>query len=205
MLAEAKPSRITLGLAIGGPAAHYLVPRGTKASLEGRLFARCTLWQSLIPKSVSLFVRRMASTEAKQRKQTHCSFCGKDQTQVRKMIAGPSVYICDACVNVCKTIIDRQDTFHPAGMTLTQFKIGEEFLTASGRWVCTDIGTRTVIAKHVADRGGRTMVEPLEIVFDETQFDGCSPVPAAAVSGAEASRRKAHRSGLHARPKRNSS
>jgi ATP-dependent Clp protease ATP-binding subunit ClpX len=37
-----------------------------------------------------------------------CSFCGKSQSEVRKIIAGPSVYICDACVNVCKTIIDRE-------------------------------------------------------------------------------------------------
>jgi ATP-dependent Clp protease ATP-binding subunit ClpX len=42
-----------------------------------------------------------------------CSFCGKSQSEVRKIIAGPSVYICDACVNVCKTIIDR-DAATPA-------------------------------------------------------------------------------------------
>lgn len=40
---------------------------------------------------------------------TFCSFCGKSQNEVRKMIAGPdSVYICDSCVTVCKTIIDRE-------------------------------------------------------------------------------------------------
>lgn len=39
---------------------------------------------------------------------TLCSFCGKSQAEVRKIIAGPGVYICDACVNVCKTIIDRE-------------------------------------------------------------------------------------------------
>jgi ATP-dependent Clp protease ATP-binding subunit ClpX len=37
-----------------------------------------------------------------------CSFCGKPQQEVRKIIAGPGVYICDSCVNVCKTIIDRE-------------------------------------------------------------------------------------------------
>ncbi|TAG32273.1 MAG: ATP-dependent Clp protease ATP-binding subunit ClpX [Verrucomicrobia bacterium] len=37
-----------------------------------------------------------------------CSFCGKPQHEVRKIIAGPGVYICDSCVNVCKTIIDRE-------------------------------------------------------------------------------------------------
>ncbi|WOO42168.1 ATP-dependent Clp protease ATP-binding subunit ClpX [Rubellicoccus peritrichatus] len=46
---------------------------------------------------------------AKSTKMTFCSFCGKSQSEVRKMIAGPAgVYICDSCVNVCKTIIDRE-------------------------------------------------------------------------------------------------
>ncbi len=39
---------------------------------------------------------------------TLCSFCGKSQAEVRKIIAGPGVFICDSCVNVCKTIIDRE-------------------------------------------------------------------------------------------------
>ena len=44
----------------------------------------------------------------KSSRMTLCSFCGKSQTEVKKIIAGPGVYICDACVNVCKTIIDRE-------------------------------------------------------------------------------------------------
>ncbi len=39
---------------------------------------------------------------------TLCSFCGKSQAEVKKIIAGPGVYICDSCVSVCKTIIDRE-------------------------------------------------------------------------------------------------
>ncbi|RXK33820.1 ATP-dependent protease ATP-binding subunit ClpX [Arsenophonus endosymbiont of Bemisia tabaci Asia II 3] len=35
----------------------------------------------------------------------YCSFCGKSQHEVRKLIAGPSVYICDACVELCNDII----------------------------------------------------------------------------------------------------
>jgi ATP-dependent Clp protease ATP-binding subunit ClpX len=45
---------------------------------------------------------------AKSSRMTLCSFCGKSQTEVKKIIAGPGVHICDACVNVCKTIIDRE-------------------------------------------------------------------------------------------------
>ncbi len=45
---------------------------------------------------------------AKSARLTLCSFCGKSQAEVKKIIAGPGVYICDSCVNVCKTIIDRE-------------------------------------------------------------------------------------------------
>jgi ClpX C4-type zinc finger protein len=34
-----------------------------------------------------------------------CSFCGKNQSEVRKLVAGPSVHICDECVELCKNII----------------------------------------------------------------------------------------------------
>lgn len=50
---------------------------------------------------------------AKSSRMTLCSFCGKSQTEVKKIIAGPGVYICDSCVNVCKTIIDRETKESP--------------------------------------------------------------------------------------------
>lgn len=39
---------------------------------------------------------------------TLCSFCGKSHAEVRKLIAGPGVYICDACVGVCKQVLDKE-------------------------------------------------------------------------------------------------
>ena len=38
----------------------------------------------------------------------HCSFCGKSQHEVRKLIAGPSVYVCDECVALCNDIINEE-------------------------------------------------------------------------------------------------
>src|SRR6266478_540675 len=35
----------------------------------------------------------------------HCTFCGKHQKQVTKLIAGPSVYICDGCVDLAKVVL----------------------------------------------------------------------------------------------------
>ncbi len=39
---------------------------------------------------------------------TMCSFCGKSHSEVRKLIAGPGVYICDSCVTLCKSILDKE-------------------------------------------------------------------------------------------------
>ena len=37
-----------------------------------------------------------------------CSFCGKSQKQVKKLIAGPGVYICDECIDLCNEIIEEE-------------------------------------------------------------------------------------------------
>ena len=37
-----------------------------------------------------------------------CNFCGKSQKQVRKLIAGPGVYICDECIGLCNEIIEEE-------------------------------------------------------------------------------------------------
>ena len=39
---------------------------------------------------------------------TMCSFCGRSHAEVRKLIAGPGVYICDSCIVVCKNILDKE-------------------------------------------------------------------------------------------------
>ena len=49
-------------------------------------------------------------------KKLHCSFCGKSQDEVRKLIAGPSVYICDECIELCNEILAEEyerDEFEP--------------------------------------------------------------------------------------------
>ncbi len=40
----------------------------------------------------------------------HCSFCGKNQHEVRKLIAGPSVYVCNECIKLCNNIIRDEDS-----------------------------------------------------------------------------------------------
>lgn len=40
--------------------------------------------------------------------QLKCSFCGKSQDQVRKLVAGPGVYICDECIELCTEIVEEE-------------------------------------------------------------------------------------------------
>jgi ATP-dependent Clp protease ATP-binding subunit ClpX len=50
----------------------------------------------------------------------HCSFCGKSQDEVRKLIAGPTVYICDECIELCNEIIaeETEERFVPGKLTV---------------------------------------------------------------------------------------
>ena len=41
-----------------------------------------------------------------------CSFCGKRQSEAKKLIAGPGVYICDECIILCKNILDKETHVH---------------------------------------------------------------------------------------------
>lgn len=42
-----------------------------------------------------------------------CSFCGKSQEQVKRLIAGPNVFICNECIHLCNEIIEEEETFAP--------------------------------------------------------------------------------------------
>src|SRR5260370_7237584 len=50
---------------------------------------------------------KVASSNSKNT--LYCSFCGKNQHEVRKLIAGPTVFICDECVELCKDIIHEEN------------------------------------------------------------------------------------------------
>jgi len=48
-----------------------------------------------------------------------CSFCGRRESEVAKLVAGPRVYICDRCVAIAKHIMDRSDNGEAAPPTRT--------------------------------------------------------------------------------------
>ncbi len=57
----------------------------------------------------------MTTKKAGDNEVLRCSFCNKDQNDVRKLIAGPTVFICDECVEVCNDIIADDNKFDRAG------------------------------------------------------------------------------------------
>ena len=79
-------------------------------------------------------------TEKEDSNQTlYCSFCGKSQHEVKKLIAGPSVFVCNECIDLCNEIIREEVGFSDSGETvhlpkpreihqeLDQYVIGQEF------------------------------------------------------------------------------
>jgi ATP-dependent Clp protease ATP-binding subunit ClpX len=57
--------------------------------------------------------------------QPKCSFCGKTQEQVRKLIAAPGVYICDECVDLCNEILDEELYDHQRNAETPPMELGE--------------------------------------------------------------------------------
>ena len=64
------------------------------------------------------------------KKQLKCSFCGKNQDQVKRLIAGPGVYICDECIELCSEIIsdETEDTLEFENRTLSKPQDIKEYL-----------------------------------------------------------------------------
>ncbi|MBU3725716.1 MAG: ATP-dependent Clp protease ATP-binding subunit ClpX, partial [Burkholderiaceae bacterium] len=55
----------------------------------------------------------MAEKKGSSEKLLYCSFCGKSQHEVKKLIAGPSVFICDECIDLCNDIIRDEQAAEP--------------------------------------------------------------------------------------------
>ena len=69
-----------------------------------------------------------------------CSFCGKSQKQVKKLIAGPGVYICDECIDLCNEIIEEelsQSLMLPDGRVERVPSRGRAPRAPDGTGVCT--------------------------------------------------------------------
>jgi len=83
---------------------------------------------------------------------TMCSFCGKSHAEVRKLVAGPGVYICDSCITVCKGILDKEvgdQSFGEAAHELRVPKPSEIRRELDAHVIGQDLAKRTLsVAVH---------------------------------------------------------
>ena len=80
-----------------------------------------------------------------------CSFCGKSQEQVRKLIAGPGVYICDECVDLCNEILDEEllDTSSSASQPASRSEQPQKRRTSSANLSFNQIPKPREIKKYL--------------------------------------------------------
>ncbi len=82
----------------------------------------------------------------------HCSFCGKSQHEVRKLIAGPSVYVCDECVALCNDIINeetRDEKTPGTAETLPRLPVPTEILHTLDEYVIGQTQAKKVLSVAV--------------------------------------------------------
>ena len=77
-----------------------------------------------------------------------CCFCGKSQRQVKKLIAGPGVYICDECIDLCNEIIDEELTA-PSTLDLDNLPQPQEICAALNDYVVSQEETKRTLSVAV--------------------------------------------------------
>ena len=85
-------------------------------------------------------------------KQLRCSFCGKPQDQVRRLVAGPNVYICDECIELCQEIISEEfaQTLHEeATLTSSALPKPREIVEALSDYVIDQDEAKKILAVAV--------------------------------------------------------
>ena len=88
-----------------------------------------------------------------------CSFCNKDQNDVRKLIAGPTVFICDECVEVCNDIIADDNRFESRGGARTSLPVPQEIKKFLDEYVIGQEQTKKKLAVAVYNHYKRIEIQ----------------------------------------------
>src|SRR5665648_305320 len=99
------------------------------------------------------------STEGNE--QLLCSFCGKSQRQVKKLIAGPGVYICDECIDLCNEIIDEELTA-PVSLDLEHLPKPTDIYEALNEYVVGQEDAKRTLAVAVYNHYKRVQMASLD-------------------------------------------
>jgi len=86
-----------------------------------------------------------------------CSFCGKSQKQVKKLIAGPGVYICDECIDLCNEIIE-EELAEPVDLQLDELPKPKEIYAFLNDYVVGQDGAKKSLAVAVYNHYKRIQV-----------------------------------------------
>src|SRR6184192_1433460 len=88
-----------------------------------------------------------------------CSFCNKDQNDVRKLIAGPTVFICDECVEVCNDIIADDNRFEARGGARSSLPVPQEIKKFLDEYVIGQEQTKKKLAVAVYNHYKRIEIQ----------------------------------------------
>jgi ATP-dependent Clp protease ATP-binding subunit ClpX len=91
-------------------------------------------------------------------KELYCSFCGKSQREVRKLIAGPSVYVCDECISLCNEIIAEEASKEDVKTGLTSVPKPNEIKTILDEYIIGQDQAKKVLAVAVHNHYKRIML-----------------------------------------------
>ena len=109
---------------------------------------------------------------------TMCSFCGKSHAEVKKLIAGPGVYICDSCINVCKNILDKETKEEARRTASSEFRLAKpaEIRNELDRYVIGQDRAKKTLAVAVHNHYKRILAaqqaeRQTEIPLDEDEHE----------------------------------
>ena len=119
----------------------------------------------------------MTEKKGSSEKLLYCSFCGKSQHEVRKLIAGPSVFICDECIELCNDIIRDESVAETAqGSAKAGLPTPHEIFAILDQYVVGQIRAKRTLAVAVYNHYKRLRHKGTATTGKKDEIEGVRPV-----------------------------